>query len=224
VRYFTMGANRWQESDSWPPEGATPTAFYLAPGGRLLREPDSAGAPSSRFVSDPENPVPDPYDAYGPHDYSGLAGRPDLLVFDSAPFEQDTEFTGNVVAEIYASCDCRDFDLWVKLLRVDAQGHAWSLVNPGSDALRASYRDPSRRELLEPGKVYPLRLTRMLTSQQFKAGERLRLLVSASFFPRLSRNLQGGDTEAEGSSSTVSDIGIHHDAVHASRFLLPASH
>jgi putative CocE/NonD family hydrolase len=221
VRYFTMGANRWQESNTWPPQSAAATHLYLASGGRLLWRPDGSGARRSRFVSDPGNPVVDPYDAYGPHDYSGLAGRPDLLVFDTTPFDRDTEITGNVVAEIYASCDCRDFDLWVKLLRVDADGHAWSLMNPGSDALRSSYRDPSRRELLEPGKVYPLQLTRMLTSQLFQAGERLRILVSTSYFPRLSRNSQTGESEVDAMTTQEAVVSVHHDTAHASRLILP---
>jgi hypothetical protein len=221
VRYFTMGANRWQESGTWPPEGAAVVPLYLASDGRLLKEPDNTGAASSRFISDPANPVPDPYDAYGPHDYSGLAGRPDLLVFDSAPLESDMEVTGHVVAEIQASCDCRDFDLWVKLLRVDAQGMAWSLTNPGSDALRASYRDPARRELLEPGKVYALRFDRMLTSQLLKAGERLRVQVSGSFSPRLSRNPQTGATETDSAAARPAEISIQTGSEHPSRLSLP---
>ena len=34
VRYFTMGMNKWQTSDTWPPEGAQPMTFYLASGGK----------------------------------------------------------------------------------------------------------------------------------------------------------------------------------------------
>src|SRR5580700_8680379 len=34
VRYFTMGLNKWQTSDTWPPEGAEPVKLYLSSGGR----------------------------------------------------------------------------------------------------------------------------------------------------------------------------------------------
>ena len=34
VRYFTMGLNKWQTSDTWPPAGAQPMTFYLASGGK----------------------------------------------------------------------------------------------------------------------------------------------------------------------------------------------
>src|SRR4026209_1517385 len=30
VRYYTMGLNRWQTTDSWPPKGAEPLTFYLS--------------------------------------------------------------------------------------------------------------------------------------------------------------------------------------------------
>ena len=30
VRYFTMGLNKWQSSDTWPPEGAQPMTLYLS--------------------------------------------------------------------------------------------------------------------------------------------------------------------------------------------------
>ena len=33
VTYYTMGANRWQTSDTWPPAGAEARTFYLSSGG-----------------------------------------------------------------------------------------------------------------------------------------------------------------------------------------------
>src|SRR6202522_3572909 len=33
VQYYTMGSNKWQSSDTGPPEGAEPMTFYLASGG-----------------------------------------------------------------------------------------------------------------------------------------------------------------------------------------------
>ena len=81
----------------------------------------------------------------GAHDYRELANRPDVLTFDSAPLERDTEVTGPIHAQIYFSCDCRDTDLWVRLLDVAPDGTAFNLMSPGLDVLRASYRDPEER-------------------------------------------------------------------------------
>src|SRR2546425_9734209 len=34
VRYFTMGMNKWQTSDTWPPAGAQPMTFFLSSSGK----------------------------------------------------------------------------------------------------------------------------------------------------------------------------------------------
>src|SRR5882724_13316942 len=34
VKYFTMGSNKWQSSDTWPPAGAQPMTLYLGGGGK----------------------------------------------------------------------------------------------------------------------------------------------------------------------------------------------
>ena len=34
VKYFVMGANKWETSDTWPPKGATPKTFYLSSAGK----------------------------------------------------------------------------------------------------------------------------------------------------------------------------------------------
>jgi hypothetical protein len=123
---------------------------------------------------------------------------------------------------IHASCNCRDFDLWVRLQDVYPDGRAFNLMSPGNDVLRASYRDPEAgRQLLEPGRVYELRLPALMTSIRFAKGHRIRAQISASFAPHLSRNLQTGESEVSAAVSMAADITIHHDAEHASRLLLP---
>jgi len=135
---------------------------------------------------------------------------------------EDTEITGAIEAEIFMSCDCRDTDLWVKVLDVGEDGKAFNLMSPGLDVQRASLRDPVRgRDLLEPGEVYLLRFESLITSQLFKKGHRLRILVTSSFFPHFSRNLHTGESEAFSSNMATSEIRIHHDADHPSRLVLP---
>jgi predicted acyl esterase len=55
----------------------------------------------------------------------------------------------------------------------------------------------------------------------FEAGHRLRILVTGSFFPHFSRNLQTGESEAFSSAMAAAEIRIHHDADHPSRLVLP---
>src|SRR5206468_11579702 len=102
--------------------------------------PAGSDAPGT-FVSDPAAPVITPYDSAGAHDYRARADRRDVLTFDSAPMTRDIEVTGSIHARVYISCDCRDTDLWVRILDVSPDGSAYNLMSPGVDVVRASYRN-----------------------------------------------------------------------------------
>jgi uncharacterized protein len=227
VSYFVMGENQWREGDTWPP-AAVATLFYLAPStgsggpGVLEPKPSSGTKQPIAFVADPANPVMNSYDSSGAHDYRQVARRSDVLVFDSPPLERDTEVTGPIHAQVYFSCDCRDTDLWVRLLDVAPDGTAFNLMSPGLDVQRASYRDLKKgRQLLEPGKIYELHLDNLITSNAFLKGHRIRVQISASFFPNFSRNLQTGEMESVSAKMQKANITIYTDREHPSRMLLP---
>ncbi len=228
VRIFVMGTNTWRDEATWPLGRAQATSLFLAADsmdgriGALLAAKIQSKAKTSSFTSDPEHPVADIYDAYGAHDYRALAGRQDVLMFDSEPMGKDTEVTGPIAAEIYISADVQDFDLWVRLLDVAPDGTAFNLMSPGLDVLRASWRDETvKPELLQPGKVYKLTLDRMLTSNTFLKGHKIRLQLSGAFYPHFSRNLQTGKSEIESKESRIGRITVFHDAEYASRIVLP---
>lgn len=226
VRYFVMGANEWRTAGTWPPAGTRELALYFhasADGGlRLADARPSAAGSRSAFTADPREPVTDPHARPGPRDYRSLAARKDVLTFDSAPMTDDVWVAGNIAAVMHASCDCRDFDLWVRLQDVHPDGSAYNLMSPGNDVLRASYRDAAAgRQLLEPGRIYELELPTMMTAIRLAKGHRIRAQVSASFAPHLSRNLQTGESETVSSASRSAEIAIHHDPSHPSRLVLP---
>jgi putative CocE/NonD family hydrolase len=227
VRYFVMGENAWHQDRSWPPASFPKVLFFAGPAdrdtaGALRPRPARESRSTSRFVSDPANPVRDPFgDALGGHDYRALAGRDDVLLFDSAPFTRDVEVTGNIRAEIFLSSDAPDLDLWVRLLDVAPDGTAYNLMSPGTDVLRASYRNGAQREQLEPGVVYALKLDRMVTANLFLRGHRLRVQISGAFAPHYSVNLQTGQLETDSSKSRVANITIYHDRTHATRLIVP---
>src|SRR5688572_391244 len=227
VHYFVMGANGWRDASSWPPSaGRTETLYFDARTGagalKLSATPPTTAGSRSVFTSDPRHPVMDPHDSRGPHDYSALASRKDLLTFDTEPLPADLTVAGEIVASIHASCDCRDFDLWVRLQDVHPDGRAFNLMSPGNDALRASYRDPGQgRQAIEPRRTYEFRMPALMTAIRLAKGHRLRAQVSASFDPHLSRNLQTGESEVVSAESRPATIAIHHGVDHASKLLLP---
>lgn len=228
VRLFVMGRNRWREESSWPPVSARETSLFLIgreDGKRFgalgaIEAPDESA--STSFVSDPSSPVADPFETFGPHDYRDLATRRDLAIFETEALEEDLEVTGAMRAEIFLSCDCRDLDLWVKVLDVAPDGAAFNLMSPGLDVLRASYREPGRgRQLLEVGKVYELRLPFLITSNVFQRGHRIRVQISGAFVPHFSRNLQTGGLESSSAKMRAAEVTIHHDRNYPSRLVLP---
>lgn len=225
VRYFVMGENRWHESKTWPPQGVTATTLCFAENdgaGSLDDCSNTSHSPSTAFTADPSDPVHDPYDVRGPHDYSALAKRDDVLTFSTDVLQESITIAGNAIARVFVSCDCRDFDLWVRMLDVYPDGRAMNLMSPGVDFLRASYRDIGNgRALTEPGTVYELTLDGLLTANRFAKGHRIQLQVSATFAPHLSRNLQTGESETTSAESRVADITIHHGGEYRSSLQLP---
>ncbi|MDH4066779.1 MAG: CocE/NonD family hydrolase, partial [Acidobacteriota bacterium] len=187
-----------------------------------IESPPTGAAGASQFVSDPDDPVRNPYDGAGAHDYRALADRSDVLTFDAKPFERDTEVTGPIRVRLHVSCDCRDTDLWARVLDVAPDGTAYNLMSPGLDVIRASYRDLEKgRQLLQPGTIYELRLDHLLTSNLFTRGHRVRLQISTSFFPNFSRNLHTGDLETTSARRQRATIHVHHDRTHSSQVVLP---
>jgi len=228
VRIFVMGKNEWRDEEGWPPQSAKAEPFYLGAKvgkewrGTLSEQPGAARAAASAFISDPAHPLTDAYENYGAHDYRALAGRGDVLVFDSEPMRENLEVTGPIETEMYVSADVRDFDLWVRLLDVAPDGTAFNLMSPGLDVLRASDREETvEPKLPDVGKIYRLELNRMLTSNVFLRGHRIRVQISGAFYPHFSRNLQTGKSEIVSAESKKGIITIHHDREHASRIVLP---
>jgi uncharacterized protein len=227
VQYFTMGLNRWQSSDTWPPKGAQRMTFYLGSGGHantlngdgVLADASPATDLPDTFTYDPMNPVP----SYGGNvcctgnaitggafDQRAMESRADTLVFTTEPMKQGVELSGPIDVTLYASSDAKDTDFTVKLIDVyPGDGPAYNL---DENIQRARYRDgydkPPVR--MESGKVYKIALQPMVTSNYFPAGHRIRIEVSSSNFPRFDRNLNTGGNNYDESRGVVAHNSIHH--------------
>jgi len=236
VRYFTMGLNKWQTSDTWPPKGATPMTFYLSSGGKanslngdgsLMAASAGADHPDS-FVYDPMNPVP----SYGGNvcctgnavqggafDQRKMEARDDILVYTSEPLKEAIEVSGPMDATLYVSSDAKDTDFTVKVIDVYPDGTAYNL---DETIQRARYRDGFDKPpvFMENGKVYKVTLSPMTTSNYFPAGHRVRIEVSSSNFPRFDRNLNTGGNNYDETKGIVAHNSIHHSAQYPSQVAL----
>ena len=157
VRVYVMGADRWRESDVWPLAETCYTPIHLARAdvaGELSWQP-ARGAARSSFISNPATPVRDPFDTnFGSFDLAFLSQRPDVLAFDSPVLAEDLEVTGPIVAEVFASSDGPDFDLYVMLLDVCPDGRAFNLMSAGVGLQRASARDGAGSERTDKSAPY----------------------------------------------------------------------
>ena len=235
VRYYTMGINEWQTSDSWPPSGAQPMTLYLSSGGKantlngdgvLTTRPPARDRPDV-FTYDPGNPVPSlggnvccQADALsgGAMDQRPVEERPDVLVYTSEPLEEGLEVSGPIDFTVYVSSDRRDTDITVKLLDVYPDGRAYNL---DETIQRLRYRDGYEKETwMEPGRVYKVALQPMTTSNYFAAGHRIRIEVSSSNFPRFDRNLNTGGRNFDEAEGVIARNSIHHSRRYPSSITL----
>jgi hypothetical protein len=226
VTYYTMGRNKWQSSDTWPPAGAQPMTFFLASGGRanslagdgaLGPAPPETDAPDT-FTYDPMNPVL----SYGGNvcctgtaiqagafDQRKMESRHDVLVYTSEPFATGLELSGPITPTLYVSSDARDTDFTVKVLDVYPDGRAYNL---DESIQRMRYRNgyDKPRAWMEKGQVYKVTLQPLTTSNYFAPGHRLRIEVSSSNFPRFDRNMNTGGNNYDEVKGAVATNRVHH--------------
>lgn len=236
VQYYTMGLNKWQTSDTWPPKNAVMTNYYLSSegkantrngDGRLVTKAPSADKPDT-FKYDPMNPVKSHGGNVcctgnavqgGSFDQSEMELRDDILVYTSEPLKEGIEVSGFIESTLYLSSDVKDTDLTIKLIDVHPDGKAYNL---DETIQRVRYREGYEKEvLMEKGKVYEVKLTPMSTSNYFAAGHRIRIEVSSSNFPRFERNLNTGGNNYDESTGVVATNTIHHSKKYPSVIRLP---
>ena len=236
VRYYTMGLNKWQTSETWPPQGAQPMTLFLSGDGKaasltgdgaLAADSPEADHPDA-FAYDPMDPVP----SYGGNvccegnavtggafDQRKMEARRDILVYTSEPFKEPLELSGPIDVTLYVSSDAKDTDFTVKVLDVDPAGPAYNL---DETIQRMRYRDGYDQPLawMESGKVYKVALQPMTTSNYFPAGHRIRIEVSSSNFPRFDRNLNTGGNNYDEVKGVIAHNAVHHSALYPSHVTL----
>lgn len=236
VRYFTMGINKWQTSDTWPPTGAQPMTFFLSSNGKantgagdgaLVAAAPATDAPD-KFDYDPMNPVP----SYGGNvcctgnavqggsfDQRKMEERQDILVYSTEPLKEGVEVSGPIEVTLYVSSDVKDTDFTVKLIDVLPDGRAYNL---DETIQRMRYRNgyDKPQVWMESGKVYKVKLQAMTTSNYFQAGHRIRIEVSSSNFPRFDRNMNTGGKNYDETKGVVAHNAVHHSRQYPSEVKL----
>lgn len=237
VQYYTMGSNKWQSSETWPPANVEMKTYYLNSSGKanslygdgkLTLQAPSKENKTDEFAYDPKFPVP----SYGGNvcctgnavqggsfDQHQMETRHDILVYTTEPFKDGVEMTGQIETTLYVSSDAKDTDFTVKVIDVYPDGRAYNL---DETILRARYREGFDKEVwMEKGKVYKLNLSPMVTSNYFAPGHSIRIEISSSNFPRFDRNLNTGGNNYDEKEGIVAHNQIHHSAAYPSQVRLP---
>lgn len=240
VRYYMMGANKWQTAAQWPPENAKPLRLYLRSAGkanslygdgRLVAEAPARTEAADRYTYDPMNPVQTigggdccngGVVVPGAFDQRPIEARGDVLVYTSEPLTKAVDVAGYVDAVLKVSSSAKDTDFAVKLVDVAPDGTAWIV---GDTIFRARYRNGyDKPEMMSPGQVYTIHPTPITTAIQFGVGHRIRVEVTSSNFPKFVRNLNtGGPNESEKTGVTAVNT-IHHAGDAQSYIELPVLH
>lgn len=230
-QYFMLGEDAWHSSQQWPPESSTSQRWYLVGGQANSREGNGAltMAPTPKvgvdqFQYDPMHPVPslggplcctgNASDRAGPVDQSTVETRNDVLVYTTPPLTSDLRIAGPLFATLHISSSALDTDFVARLTHVRQDGTS---LNIQEGALRARYRDGFDAEKwLTPNEVVALKIDMRSIAYRVPKGDRLRLQVTSSAFPRLERNLNVGGVNAEATTPIIATNSVHFGPDHAS--------
>ena len=237
VQYYTMGINKWQSSEFWPPINTEMTTFYLSSNGNAntlngdgkltyLKRKIKDNVDS--FFYDPMFPVSSNGGGVccignavsgGAYDQQEIETRDDVLVYTSEPLKNGFEVTGFIDSTIYLSSDVKDTDITIKLIDVYPDGTAYNI---DETIQRVRYREGFDKEVfMDKEKVYKVNLSRMSTSNFFKKNHKIRIEISSSNFPRFARNLNTGGDNFDESKGVIANNKIHHSKKYPSSITIP---
>ena len=237
VQYYTMGINKWQSSEFWPPLNTEMTTFYLSSDGnantlngdgKLTSLKRKVKDNSDSFFYDPMSPVNSNGGGVccignavngGAYDQREIETRDDVLVYSSEPLKNGFEVTGFIDSTIYLSSDVKDTDITIKLIDVYPDGTAYNI---DETIQRVRYREGFDKEVfMEKEKVYKVNLSRMSTSNFFDKNHKIRIEISSSNFPRFARNLNTGGDNFDESKGVIANNKIHNSKKYPSSITLP---
>ncbi len=157
--------------------------------------------------------------------YLPLAARPDVLVFQTSPLDQDMEVTGTIVVKLWISSSAVDTDFTAKLIDVYPPNEDYPAgyhMNLVDSIIRTRYRNGwEQAKLMEPGEVYQVQIALPPTCNIFKTGHRIRVDISSSNFPRFDINPNTGEPMGRHTDTVVAHNTVYLDRDRPSHIVLP---
>ncbi len=179
ISILLQGTDKWRYEHEWPLARTKWIKFYLSEGEKLSEAPPTLDEKPDSFVNlptlKPRQKVP-------------------CVKYTTEPLDQDLEITGPSALYFHASLSEGDANWMVEIFDLSPDGSK-RLVTMGW--LKASHRElnearskpyqpfhPHTRNIpVEPGKIYEYALEIRETSNVFKAGHRLQLIIKGQDSP-----------------------------------------
>ncbi len=216
---FETGTNVWRSFDTWPPKDAQQKMLYFHANGKLSFDPPTEAEGADTYVSDPNHPVPfvgyttdTVPQRYMVDDQRFASYRPDVLVYESDPLQEDVTIAGPISPRLNVASTGTDSDFDVKLIDVYPEDYpdppATSEHNKRildtpplhmggyqqllrGEPFRAKFRNSwEKPEPLVPGKETEIDFQMPDLFHTFRRGHRIMVQVQSSWFPLTDRNPQ----------------------------------
>jgi putative CocE/NonD family hydrolase len=247
---FFSGENQWRQFQQWPPANKEDKPIFLLPNGKLGWDKSIGKTGFTEYTTDPAKPVPYTEDVhfdrtaeYMTDDQRFAARRPDVLVFQTDPLNEDITIAGPVIADLRVSITGTDADFVVKLIDVFPDDFKYAagmqpLGRQGSssypmggyqmlvrgEVMRGKYRNNYEKpEPFVPNRVTTVKYALPDVAHTFKKGHRIMIQIQSSWFPLVDRNPQKFENiyDAVETDFQKATVRIYHDAVNGSSIILP---
>jgi hypothetical protein len=216
---FETGTNVWRNFEAWPPKAAVARTLYFHANGKLSFDQPMEESGVDEYVSDPNHPAPfvgyttdTVPQRYMVDDQRFASYRPDVLVYESEPLDEDVTIAGPISPRLKIASSGTDSDFDVKL--IDVYPEDYPDVEPATrpnkrildapplhmggyeqllrgEPFRAKFRNSwEKPEPLTPGKEADLNFTMPDLFHTFRRGHRIMVQVQSSWFPLTDRNPQ----------------------------------
>jgi uncharacterized protein len=241
---FETGTNVWRRYDSWPPKNLQARALYLHAGGLLsFDSTNDAQSSFEEYVSDPAHPVPfidspatEVPRVYMDADQRFAAKRPDVLVYQTAPLDENITVAGQISPHLWVSTSGTDSDFDVKIVDVYPTDFPNPNPNPKEvemggyqqlvrgEPFRGKFRNSFEKpEPFVPGQPTEINFSLPDINHTFGRGHRIMVQIQSSWFPLVDRNPQKfinipDATEADFQKATER---VYHSKQHVSAIELP---
>jgi uncharacterized protein len=237
---FFSGSNEWKHLPKWPVDEVSYESYTLRKGGYLSKIVPLIAPLSSweEYTSDPAKPVPYTEDVhfgrtreYMTDDQRFAARRPDVLVFQTEPLENDLTLAGPITADLMVAITGTDADFVVKLIDVFPDNFTYEKDNGyvingyqmlvRGEVMRGKFRNSFEKpEAFVPNKPTRVKYELPDVAHTFKKGHRLMIQVQSSWFPLVDRNPQQfmDIYQAKDSDFKKATIRVYHND---SKIILP---